>query len=60
MSDEGRRLHKIPSHRCGRCADRFRNNETGAEGARHPRRGEGDLGEPGRHQGAFARGAAGG
>ena len=41
-------------------ADRFRDRQAGAEGPRHPRRREGDLGQPGRLQGPQARRPAGG
>ena len=37
-----------------RIADRFRGRQAGAQGPRHPRRREGDFGQPGRLQGPQA------
>src|SRR5437868_6772981 len=55
MKYEGRRIQKVAADRCGRRVDRFRDRKAGGKGPRHPRRGEGDLGEPGRLQGPQAR-----
>ena len=56
---EGRRIPEIPARRGRQFADRFRDGQAGTEGARYPRRREGDLRQPRRLQGAQARRAAG-
>ena len=57
---EGRRIPEIAPRRGREFPDRFRDRKARAEGPRHPRGREGDLGQSGRLQGAQARRPAGG